>query len=56
MKKAPHDKNSYQKLLNLQNAWDDLDVNNISEHRINVTEALMDLEIEFKNSYKYECE
>ena len=46
MKKAPHDKNSYQKLLNLQNAWDDLDVNNISEHRINVTEALMDLEIE----------
>ena len=38
------------------NTWDDLDVNNISEHRINVTEALMDLEIEFKNSYKCECE
>ncbi len=48
MKKAPHDKNSYRKLLNLQNTWDNLDVNNISEHRINVTEALMDLEIEFK--------
>ncbi len=43
MKKAPHDKNSYRKLLNLHNTWDDLDVNNISEHRINVTEALMDL-------------
>jgi hypothetical protein len=56
MKKAPHDKNSYRELLNLHNTWDDLDVNNISEHRINVTEALMDLEIEFKNSYKCECE
>ena len=39
----------------MQNTWDDLDVNNISEHRINVTEALMELEIEFKNRYKCEC-
>lgn len=23
MKKVPHDKNSYRKLLNLQNTWDD---------------------------------
>ena len=36
MKKAPHDKNSYRKLLNLQNAWDDEDVNNVSHERIDV--------------------
>ena len=36
MKKAPHDKNSYRKLLNLQNAWDDEDENNVSHERIDV--------------------
>ncbi len=36
MKKAPHDKNSYRKLLNMHNAWDDEDVNNVSHERIDV--------------------
>ena len=36
MKKAPHDKNSYRKLLNLQNAWDDEDEKNVSHERIDI--------------------
>lgn len=36
MKKATHDKNSYRKLLNMHNAWDDEDENNVSHERIDV--------------------
>jgi hypothetical protein len=42
-------------MLEQQNRWDDLDVNNISEHRINIDGKLIELEYEFKNGYKCEC-
>ncbi len=50
MKKAPHDKNSYRKLLNLQNAWDDEDVNNVSHERIDVNREVENLKKQWLNS------
>ena len=50
MKKAPHDKNSYQKLLNLQNAWDDEDENNVSHERIDVNREVENLKKQWLNS------
>ena len=50
MKKAPHNKNSYQKLLNLQNAWDDEDVNNVSHERIDVNREVENLKKQWLNS------
>lgn len=50
MKKAPHDKNSYRELLNLQNAWDDEDVNNVSHERIDVDHEVENLKKQWLNS------
>ena len=51
MKKAPHDKNSYRKLLNLQNAWDDEDKNNVSHERIDVDSAIREQRTIFNATY-----
>jgi hypothetical protein len=51
MKKAPHDKNSYRELLNLQNAWDDEDVNNVSHERIDVDSAIREQRTIFNATY-----
>jgi|GEM_PF-706075 len=50
MKKAPHDKNSYRELLNLQNAWDDEDENNVSHERIDVNREVENLKKQWLNS------
>lgn len=42
-------------MLEQQNQWDNLDINNISEHRINVDRKLLELEYEFRNGYMCEC-
>lgn len=42
-------------MLEQQNQWDDIDVNNISEHRINIDGKLIELEYEFMTGYKCEC-
>lgn len=42
-------------MLEQQNQWDNLDINNISEHQINVDRKLLELEYEFKNGYMCEC-
>lgn len=42
-------------MLEQQNQWDNLDINNISEHRINVDRKLLELEYELKNGYMCEC-
>ena len=51
MKKAPHDINSYRKLLNLQNAWDDEDKNNVSHERIDVDSAIREQRTIFNATY-----
>lgn len=51
MKKAPHDKNSYRKLLNMHNAWDDEDKNNVSHERIDVDSAIREQRTIFNATY-----
>jgi hypothetical protein len=41
---------AFRTMLNLQNAWDDEDVNNVSHERINVNREVENLKREWQNS------